>query len=154
MQALEDARRSVTDHAHRDVIVLHDDGSFAGKVTMVDVFRALEPNYRKVGDCGGTDILASEFVMNAVQEYGLWLQPMQSIRERGAILKAGDVMHVPDDMEFLQETDTLDKALHLFVMGVHQPLIAKRGDEVVAVVRFGDVFEIVRQRLLRTHDDQ
>ena len=51
--------------------------------------------------------------------------------------------------EFLNEDDNLEKALNYFVMGVHQPLIVKNGDEVTGILRFGDVFEIVREHLLK-----
>jgi hypothetical protein len=33
-------------------------------------------------------------------------------------------------------------------MGVHQPLIVKDGETVTGVLRFGDVFEVVRKELL------
>jgi len=48
----------------------------------------------------------------------------------------------------MNEDDSLERALNLFVMGVHQPLIVKRGDDVTGMLRFGDVFEEIRQRLL------
>lgn len=148
MQTLEDGRASEHEHAHRDVIVLDDDGAFVGKVTMIDIFRALEPKYRRIEKAEGTDILSNTFIMNAVREYDLWLEPMKGVCDRGSHLTVGEIMHVPERSEFLQEDDTLEKALHLFVMGVHQPLIVKSGDRVTGVLRFGDLFEIVRARLL------
>jgi predicted transcriptional regulator len=58
-------------------------------------------------------------------------------------------MHIPEKMEYIKETATLEKALHLFVMGVHQPLIVKnKNSKITGVLRFGDVYEAVRQRLL------
>ena len=57
-------------------------------------------------------------------------------------------MHIPEEVEYIQERDTLEKALNKFVIGVHQPLIVKKGDKVTGVLRFGDLFEIVRSRLL------
>ncbi len=115
---------------------------------MIDIFRALEPKYSRIEKAEGTDILSDTFIMNAVREYDLWLEPMQGVCDRGSHLTVAEVMHVPEGTEFLQEEDTLEKALHLFVMGVHQPLIVKDGDQVTGVLRFGDLFEIVRTRLL------
>ena len=43
-QALEQARKSENEHAHRDAIVVDANGVFIGKVTMLDIFRVLEPN--------------------------------------------------------------------------------------------------------------
>ena len=48
LQSLELARKSENEHAHRDAIVVDANGVFIGKLTMIDVFRALEPNYTKV----------------------------------------------------------------------------------------------------------
>jgi len=149
LRALEDARNSETQHAHRDAIVVDDSGNYLGKVTMIDVFRALEPNYRKADPKRKGVALTNQFVMNAVKDFNLWLEPEKSICSRGSDLRVGDVMHVSEKVELLQEDDTLEKALNLFVMGVHQPLIVKNADTVTGVLRFGDIFEIVRKGLLQ-----
>jgi hypothetical protein len=59
-----------------------------------------------------------------------------------------EAMHVPEKSEYIKEDDNLEKALNHYVMGVHQPLIVKKGEDVTGVLRFGDIFEIVRERLL------
>ena len=148
LQALDANRKSKTDHAHRDAIVVDGDGNFTGKLTMIDIFRALEPNYKKIDSAQSTGGLTKKFVMDAVRDFKLWIEPMQDVSERGKNLKVADVMHAPAEVEYIRESDTLEKALNEFVMGVHQPLIVKNGDEVTGVLRFGDLFEVVRERLL------
>ena len=94
-------------------------------------------------------MLTAEFVMKAVKDFNLWMEPTQTICERGSRLKVSDVMHIPEKIEYVKETDILEKALHLYVMGVHQPLVVKNNDnKVTGVLRFGDIFEVVRQNLL------
>jgi CBS domain-containing protein len=149
LQSLELARKSDNEHAHRDAIVVDANGVFIGKVTMIDIFRALEPNYKKVEKQPQMSMLSTEYVMQVARDFNLWMEPTQTIRERGSRLKVADVMHAPEKMEYIKETATLDKALHLYVMGIHQPLIVINEDgKVTGVLRFGDVFEAVRQRLL------
>ena len=149
LQALEQTRKSDSGHAHRDAIVVDADGVFIGKITMTDVFRALEPNYKKVAQHQEMGALTAEFVMKAAKEFNLWIEPTQTICERGSRLKVSDVMHTPEKMEYINEMDTLENAMHLYVMGIHQPLIVKNSKgRVTGVLRFGDVFESVRQRLL------
>ena len=149
LQSLELARKSENEHAHRDAIVLDANGVFIGKLTMIDVFRALEPNYTKVEQQQEQGVLTADFVMKAAQDFNLWIEPTQTICERGSRLKVADVMHTPEKMEYIKETDTLSNALHLYVMGIHQPLIVNNEDgKVTGVLRFGDVFEAIRQRLL------
>lgn len=148
LAAIENKRQSEGGHAHRDAIVVDEEGRFVGKVTMIDIFRALEPNYRKVRKAQQEQTLTDSFVRKAVQELNLWLEPVEDVCGRGGGVTVGDAMHVPEKSEYVQEDDTMEKALSLYVMGVHQPLIAKAGDTVTGVVRFGDIFEVVRERLL------
>ena len=147
LQALEESRQA-NEHAHRDAIVVDDDGTFLGKVTMIDIFRALEPNYKKMMSDNAAGTLTSAFVMKAVKEFNLWMEPEADICQRGASKTVAAVMHTPESIEYLQEDDTLEKALNLYVMEVHQPLIVKKGDTVTGVLRFGDMFEVVRRELL------
>lgn len=147
LQALESARQA-NEHAHRDAIVVDDSGVFLGKVTMIDIFRILEPNYKKYAGGKASGTLTSNFVMKAVKEFNFWMEPEQSICERGSQKTVADVMHIPESVEYLKEEDTLEKALNLYVMDVHQPLIVRAGDVATGVLRFGDIFEVVRKRLL------
>lgn len=148
LQALEDKRDSAKARAHRDAIVVDDDGKYIGKVTMIDIFRALEPNYKKVAQKRSDRTLTTRFVLDAIQDFNLWMAPSQDICQRGSQLRVAEVMHKAEKIEFLEESDSLERALNLYVMGVHQPLIVKKGEDVTGVLRFGDVFEEIRQRLL------
>ena len=149
LQSLEQARKSENEHAHRDAIVVDANGVFTGKVTMIDIFRALEPNYTKIEQQQEKGVLTADSVMKAVKDFNLWIEPTQTICERGGRLIVSDVMHTPEKIEYIEETATLENALHLYVMGIHQPLIVNDKDgNVTGLLRFGDVFEVVRQRLL------
>lgn len=146
-QVLEKTKQSGS-HAHRDAIVVDDKGDFLGKVTMIDIFKALEPNYKKLFKNYEDGTLTKEYVLNAVRDLQMWLEPMQSLCERGAGIKVSEIMYRPEKIEFLKEDDSLEKALHEYVMGVHQPLIVKSGDKVTGVLRFGDLFEVIREQML------
>jgi len=148
LQALENARASEQERAHRDVIVVTGSGDVIGKVTMLDIFRALEPNYRKVFKNAPKGTLTKGFVRKAMNDFNLWMEPVQSICARGGNLKVSEVMHRPESIEFIDEDDPLEKALHLYVMGVHQPLIVKKDGTITGILRFGDIFEEVRTSIL------
>jgi Mg2+/Co2+ transporter CorC len=148
LQALERKRQNEGGHAHRDAIVLDDKGRFVGKVTMIDIFRSLEPNYKQIHQKRSGGTLTSKFVEEAAKDLNLWMEPADNICQRGNKVAVADIMHVPGRAEYLKEDDNLEKALNYFVMGMHQPLIVKNEDTVTGVLRFGDVFEVVRERLL------
>lgn len=144
---LEESKTN-SSHAHRDAIVVDEKGSFKGKITMIDILKALEPNYNKLFKNYRDGTLTKEAVLNAARKMKLWEEPMQTIFERGMGIKVSEVMHLPNDGEFIQENDSHEKALHKYVMGAHQPLIVKNGDQVTGLLRFGDLFEIVRNQML------
>lgn len=148
LQALENAKTSQEAHAHRDAIVVDDSGAFVGKVTMIDIFRSLEPNYKKVEKERSKGVLTQEFVKNAMRELFIWMEPAKSICERGSGVQIANIMHTPKRSEYIDEDDTLEKAMAMYVMGIHQPLVVRRGEEVTGMLRFGDVFEVVRHSLL------
>jgi len=148
LTTIENKRQSEQGHAHRDAIVVDENGKFIGKVTMIDIFRVLEPNYWKVKQAPSERTLTRAFVQNAVKEFNLWMEPIEDVCQRGGNMRVADAMHVPENSEFIQESDSLEKALNYFVMGVHQPLIVKKGDAVIGLLRFGDVFEVIRERML------
>jgi Mg2+/Co2+ transporter CorC len=149
LAAIEKVHLSKGQRAHRDAVVVDETGTFCGKVTMIDIFRALEPNYPKVQRSRQEQTLTADFVRNAVKELKLWMEPLEDVCARGRRVTVADAMHAPEPSEYLQITDTLEKALSLYVMGVHQPLIVKDGDTVVGLLRFGDLFEVVREHLLK-----
>jgi CBS domain len=147
--AIEKQRQAEQGHAHRDAIVLDGSGNLIGKVTMIDIFRSLEPNYRKLLPEKSEQTLTDDFVRKAVKELNLWMEPVEDVCQRGRKVTVADAMHIPEKSEYIQENESLEKALSLFVMGVHQPLIVKNGDTVTGVLRFGDIFEVIREGLLR-----
>ena len=146
--AIEKQRKAEQGHAHRDAIVVDGSGNFVGKVTMIDIFRSLEPNYRKLLPEKSKQTLSDDFVRKAVKELNLWMEPVEDVCQRGSKVTVADAMHIPEKSEYIQEKDSLEKALSLFVMGVHQPLIVRNGDTVTGVLRFGDLFEVIREGLL------
>lgn len=147
LYALENERTG-SKHAHRDAIVMDGAGKIIGKVTMMDIFRSLEPNYKNITAIKTSGVLSSDFIRKAVQDFNLWMEPMQDICERSQKLKVADIMHIPERAEYIEESDTLEKALNQYVMGAYQPIIVKAGEEVTGLLRFGDLFEVIRERLL------
>jgi CBS domain-containing protein len=152
IQTLESSKTSNRGRAHRDAVVVDKDGIFIGKVTMIDIFRALEPNYNnidfdKIIEAGKGE-LTEEIVTEAYKDFSFWVEPSKTICERGEAKKISEVMHMPTETEYIKEEDSIEKALHLYVMGAHQPLIVKKGETVTGMLRFGDVFEVVREALL------
>ena len=87
-------------------------------------------------------------MFDASQDFALWVEPSKTICERSGTSLVSEAVHIPEDNEYIQEQDSIERALHLYVMGAEQPLIVKDGDKVTGMLRFGDLFEVVRENLL------
>ncbi|XPV75613.1 MAG: CBS domain-containing protein [Desulfovibrio sp.] len=148
IQALEVSREGNGKTTHRDVLVKDAAGKFIGKINMVDMFRALEPNYKALEqDTNPSDTLNRAYVAKVFKEFGLWGESLDSLCSRSTEINAVDIMHTPEEIELVSVDDSISKAVHSFIMGVHQPILVTEGDEVVGIVRFADVFELVRSRI-------
>jgi CBS domain-containing protein len=146
-QVLEDGKK-LSAKVHRDLIVLDNEGQFKGKVTILDIFKALEPKYKQLKSTYTDGTLTSENILKSIRDFDLWLVPMKDLCERGSNIKVSEIMHIPDKHEYILEEESLEKALHEYVMGVHQPLIVKHGDKVTGILRLEDLYEIIREHML------
>jgi predicted transcriptional regulator len=152
IQTLEGSKIANKGRAHSDAVVVDEEGKFIGKVTMIDIFRALEPNYNKINVdeiiAGGKGELTEDMITAATKDFDFWVAPSKTICERGQARKVSEIMHVPKAREYIMEEESIEKALHLYVLGAHQPLIVKKGETVTGMLRFGDIFEVIRESLL------
>jgi hypothetical protein len=92
-KALDQNRITENDAAHKDSIVLDESGDFIGKVTMIDIFRALEPRYGQVKQQQKmASMLSAGAVMKIATDFNLWMEPTKNICERANQLKVTDVI--------------------------------------------------------------
>jgi len=130
---------------HRAVLVLDKDGRVVGKISQLDVLRALEPRYAAMGDFKGSSRLgfSAEFIRSLIEKYSLWEKPLHDICRKASQIKVKTVMYSPTEGEYVEEDATLDKAIHQLVVGHHQSLLVTRGKEIVGIIRLTDVFREV-----------
>lgn len=154
-QTLEEDREKKGNlrHSHRDVLVFDSQDGFMGKVTMADIFQSLEPNYRNI-EKKETDhsTLSSEYVSKIFKEFDLWTESLDTLCEKTVDLKVKDLLHTPLKGEYVDADDELDKAIHRYIVGVHQPLLVQEDGNLVGVLRFGDIFEVIKQCALACKD--
>ncbi|WP_027182483.1 hypothetical protein [Oleidesulfovibrio alaskensis] len=140
-------REKGTGKPHRDVLVTRG-GTVVAKLTMLDVFKSLEPKYEHVDPeryQGRT--LTSDLVNRLIRDFGLWSDPTASLCVKAGSCKITDIMHVPEQSEYVEESDTVEHALHRYILGVHQPLLVRKEGKVTGVLRLGDVFDYLRTKI-------
>ncbi|MBW1889309.1 MAG: CBS domain-containing protein [Deltaproteobacteria bacterium] len=149
--ALEKAQKTLepSQHQHRAILVLDGDENVLGKLTMKDILRALEPNYRNLE---GMDVLSRsghspDLIKSMLENNALWLEPLEFVCQRATQLKVSDFVEPPDECEYVDENATLGETIHQLLACPYQSLLATRDKKVVGILRLSDVFSIVCDKI-------
>jgi CBS-domain-containing membrane protein len=150
--ALENEKRQYKDgpYRHRSLVVVDAKHRVVGRVSQIDIMRALEPRYKDIGDIKNLGLagLTSKMLVTIREEFGLWDREVEALHDIIAELKVSDVMQVPSEGEFVKETDTMNIAMHRIVMGHHHTLLVTSGKKIVGILRSTDVFNALYDVLL------
>lgn len=146
MQALENEDKKFGDspYRHQSLVVIDNNKHVVGRLSQVDMMRALEPGYNMIGNQDrwmGRTVLSKKVLITLREEFGLWEQPVETMCKsiQNAIVK--DHMQKPTEGELVYDTDTLNIAAHRIVMGHHHSLLVIRKDKViVGILRSTDLF--------------
>ena len=138
-------------YQHRAILVIDINNHFVGKLSQHDVLEALEPNYRGMKrsvNHGSMHRLgfSDDFVKSTLEQYHLWEKALENLCEKGVHLKVKNIMYTPGKDEFVNESATMDEAIHRLIIGNHHSLLVtadRDAHEIVGVLRLADVFEFV-----------
>jgi len=129
-------------YLHRAILVYDKDNQIIGKISQLDVLRALEPKYDDLGDVRKMSYsgFSPQFLKTMLQQGALWESPIRNICSKAGGFKVKTFMYTPTENEYINEDATLDEAIHLLVMGHHQSLLVTRGKEIIGILKLTDVF--------------
>ncbi|MFH0999171.1 MAG: CBS domain-containing protein [Pseudomonadota bacterium] len=143
--ALEEAQKKVEQgrERHRAILVLDKNRRVVGKLTQWDVSAGIEPEYRAIENITETSRFgfSPEYLRSMMKDYGLWRKPLEDLCGKASAILVKDIMSKPTPGEYIEEDASLDEAIHLLVMGRHQSLIVKKGDDISGILRMSDVFK-------------
>lgn len=149
--ALEEAQRrpSLRAYKHRAVLVSNASGKIVGKVSQLDVLRALEPKFKRLGNVGllGRFGLGPDVVSIITKELSLLEKPLNDLCKKAARIRVHEIMHSLSDGEFVEETASLNEAIRMLVLGPHQSLLVTRGEAIVGILRLTDVYVEISERI-------
>jgi len=134
-----------TKYQHRAVLILDKDKRVIGKLSQLDVLRALEPKdadldeVKELLQCG----FSSKFVRDLRKQRRLLAAPLKDICSKAAKLKVEDFMQAPSEGEIIEQEASLEIAILQLVMGHHLSLLATNGKNIVGILRLTDVFAAV-----------
>ncbi len=145
VMALEKAQQDFNrnQYPHRAVLVFDENNDVVGKISQLDILRALEPKYENIAEKGGSLArlgFSNHFQKTMIEQFNLWNRPFSDICKKAANLKAGEFMYTPSEGEYVEAKATLDEAIHQLVMGHHQSLLVTDNKKIVGILRLTDVF--------------
>jgi CBS-domain-containing membrane protein len=140
-------------YRHRAVLVVNKKNEVVGKVSQVDIMRALEPNYQKIG----SDLylsrygFSSDFMKAIAKQFKLWDRSLESMCDQARKTTVKDVMYTPADHQKVSDKDSLILAMHQIVMGQHQSLLVTEGSgkNIIGILRSTDVFNALFDEMER-----
>jgi CBS domain-containing protein len=151
-KAQEELDKARYHYLHRAVLVFDETKKIIGKVSQLDVLRALEPKYKDIAEPGSLSRagFSPNFLKSMLEQYSLLSEPFAEICKKAANLKVKGFMYTLSEGEYLEETALLKEAIHRFVMGHHQSLLVKKGEVIIGILRLTDVFKHVFQTMKTT----
>lgn len=148
IQVLEEAQEAY-DHSkyqHRAILVLDNSGQVIGKISQLRVLKAIEPKQNFTAELARIKRFNfSDEVVDKLREQYRLKGPVldkKSLKAASSI-KVDEFMMKPSAGEFIDESASMDAAIHKLVAGKHLSLLVSRGEEIVGVLRMPDVFASV-----------
>ena len=151
--ALEDAQENFEDkhtrYRHRAILMLNKDGQVVGKLSQLDVLKALEPKYQEKiqGQESHRLGISKAFMKSVFEDYKLFTNPLDDICRKAGEQPVKIFMHAPSEGEYVSEDEPLEAAIHQLVMGQHQSLLVTRDEKIVGILRLTDVFAEVFHKM-------
>jgi predicted transcriptional regulator len=146
-KAQKDFNRERNLYLHRAILVYDKNNKIIGKISQLDVLKALEPKYRDMGDFSAISRagISVEFIKSIMSRYDLYQRPFTEMCMTASESRVKDIMYTPGSDEYVEENDTLGNAIHHLIMGHHQSLLVTRDKDIVGILRLTDVFNEVFQ---------
>lgn len=156
-KAQEKQRAKGGAYQYRALLVLNEENQVVGKLSHLDIVKNMEPKYRsQKGSEAIAHIYAAGFspalLKSMMQRYSYWDESFERRCQEVLSVKVKDCMHPPGNDEYLQQSDSLELAVHQLVMGHHQSLSVTDGDCIVGILTLTDVFEGICRQSWDWHD--
>jgi CBS domain-containing protein len=151
--ALEEAQENFEDkhtrYRHRAILMLDKNGKVVGKLSQLDVLRALEPKYQDMIEGKESHRLgiSTQLMQSVLEDYNLFANPLDDICRKAGEQPVKKFMHTPTEGEYVSEDATLEVAIHQLILGHHQSLLVTRDEKIVGILRLTDVFAAVFHKM-------
>jgi len=134
---------------HRAILITDKKNKIVGKLSQLDVIRALEPKYLDIDDPQSLTRFgySQDYLQYTLKEHHLWEKAIDDICKKAERLIVKNLMYTPTEGEYVKESTSLNEAIHHLIMGRHQSLLVTRGEDIVGVLRLTDVFREISNKI-------
>ena len=138
-----------TRYRHRAIVIYDKNKKVVGKLSQLDILKALEPKYSGIVDDRHTHGFGftKEYLKSMHDDFRLWDTPLNKLCEKAAVKKVKEIMYSPTEGEYVSQDANLDEAIHQLVVGHHHSLLVTAGADIVGVLRLTDVFKEVCEEI-------
>jgi CBS domain-containing protein len=149
--ALEEAQQEFEQDRsqHRLLLIVDEKGEVRGKISQLDVLRALEPKGEHIEDSRSLRRfgVSREYLKPMLRQCRFWEKPLIDLCKEAGNLKVKRLLHAPADGEFVDENSSLTEAIHQLALEHHQSLLVTKGRRIVGILRQGDMFKEIIETL-------
>jgi len=153
ISALEDSQSTKREFRHRAILVYDKNKKICGKLSMLDLIKALEPKYFEMQskeDIPGARSLgfSKQFLSSMMEQYQLLDGALDNICKKAGNLIASKFMSTLTEHEYAGAEDSLNQAVHQLILGHHQSLLVTDATgKIIGILRLTDVFTFIYQRM-------
>ena len=146
-QALEDFKAGR--RASRVLIVLDEAGHMVGKISPSDVLRSMEPCYDKLLDMDSS-VHVSKFgylIQSLREEIQHAALPWDRLCQTARTHTVRDMMRTPPHSQIIQMGESINEAVHRFVLGQHNTLFVTNGHKLVGMLDLATLYHAIVEKL-------
>jgi len=136
-------------YPHRILLIADENGEIVGKISQLDVLRALEPKGQQISDSKTLTRfgVSSSYLKPMLSQCAFWDKPLIDICRSASRLKVKILVCAPAEGEYVPEDASLSEAIHQLALEHHQSLLVTRGKKIVGILRQTEMFKEVLQTL-------
>jgi CBS domain-containing protein len=134
---------------HRILIIVDENSEVIGKLSQLDVLRALEPKEMHIEESKSLSRfgISATYLKPMLDLCGFWEKPLIDICRESGRLKVKRLIRTPAKHELIDENASLPEAIHKMAIEYHQSLLVTSGKKIVGVLRQTDLFKEVVETL-------
>lgn len=156
--ALEKAQEEFdyTKYRHRAVLVMDKDKNVIGKLSQLDVLRAIISGNKQMKEVEGIIRFgfSTNFIASIREQYRLKGRTLKDICEEPAKMTVETFMQKPSAGEHIEADASLDNAIYQLSQGPYLSLMVTQQNKIVGIIRLSDVFAAIFHAMKETENTE